>query len=137
MNFEKQELSTQQKMVLVYIAILVLGMVLPGFLPAGNPVKVFLTRLGTNGLFLGVNALMCFTFAKGHSIQDVTEAMRTSVSWDIYFLVGTALCISPILTSADTGIGVAIALLVNLLLPRERIHSFKNKLSFLNRKSHP
>jgi len=37
----------------------------------------------------------------------------------------------------DTGIGVAIALLVNLLLPRERIHSFKNKLSFLNRKSHP
>lgn len=34
----------------------------------------------------------------------------------------------------DTGIGVALALLINLLLPRERIHSFKSKLSFLTRK---
>lgn len=35
----------------------------------------------------------------------------------------------------DTGIGVAIALLINLLLPRERIHRFKRKLSFIKYKS--
>lgn len=34
----------------------------------------------------------------------------------------------------DTGIGVAIALLINLLLPRERIHSFKSKLSILKKR---
>lgn len=31
----------------------------------------------------------------------------------------------------DTGIGVAIALLINLLLPRERIHRFKRKIDVL------
>ena len=36
----------------------------------------------------------------------------------------------------DTGIGVAIALLINLLLPRERIHRFKRKLDFIKWKRH-
>ena len=34
----------------------------------------------------------------------------------------------------DTGIGVAIALLINVLLPRERIHYFKSKLKLFQKK---
>lgn len=113
-DLESKSLTKQQKLVLIYIIILCLGMVLPSFLPVNHPIKIFLTRLGTNGLFIGINALMCITFVEGKSIQDIAEAMRNSVSWDIYFLVGTALCISPILTSEATGIGQALS---NILEP--------------------
>ena len=102
-----------------------------------------------NLLIFGASSAAGIFTAQYHGYGD-HEGVRSTARFKL--LINTAasvLCIilfnTPVATyisyslnrMLDTGIGVAIALLVNLLLPRERIHSFKNKLSFLNRKSHP
>ena len=62
--------------------------------------------------------------SKGESLQDVTESLRKGVSWDIYFLVGTALAISPILVQADTGISVLLNRLLTPILADRSAFAF-------------
>jgi len=115
-KIEKKPLTATQKAVLAYLTLLIICMVLPSFLPAENIIKIFLARLGTNGLFVVINVLLAITFIKEKSLQDIEEALKNSVPWNIYFLVATALTISPLLTSEDTGIGILLNTAVGSLV---------------------
>ena len=121
---KKEKMTTAQKLVLSYAVILCLGMVLPPFLPSQWGLAQLLNNIGVNGMFALVNIAMMLTLSKGESLQDVTESLRKGVSWDIYFLVGTALAISPILVQADTGISVLLNRLLTPILADRSAFAF-------------
>ena len=93
----------------VYIAVMLIIMLLPTFLPTVNPVAMFLNRVGSIGVFAVVVLFMCLTTVDGERILDLEDAMlHGGMSWTLYFMLATAMAASSLLVSADAGISATL-----------------------------
>ena len=115
-NVQKKAMNKAQKLVVMYLVILCAGVILPAFLPAELSLTVLLNKIGANGMFVIVNVAMVLTVIHEESLQDIAEAMRKIVPWDVYFMVATALSISSLLVSPTTGISVLLNDILGSLL---------------------
>lgn len=105
----KAEFSTKVKWGFFYIALLLVLMLLPSFLPEDNAIKAFLGRIGTLGMFVVVVTLMCLTSVKGERLLDLEQAFKEgAVKWQVYFMMGTALAVSGLLMTDDAGLSQTI-----------------------------
>jgi len=110
-------LTKRMKTILVYMLLLVVLMLIPPLLPAGNPISVlFGTTLGAFGVLVLITLLMAITYVEGEPLLDLNEGMRNGVAWPLFFLVGSALLMSSYITSAEMGILATITGLVEPIL---------------------
>lgn len=98
-----ERLSTYQKQVLLLLALLVLAMFLPGFLPNGA-VKTFLNTLGNTGIVVAF-LMVCSLLLKkdGKSFADVAELIKAGVPWPTMILLATAMVLASAI-GGETGI---------------------------------
>ena len=113
---EKGDLSlnTKQKIVIGFLAALFLGMIIPNVISSDLFLITLLNRIGTNGWFIILSALLMIIVVKGETIQDIGEAMAKGMPWGVYFIVATALYLSSLVVSESTGLSL---LLQNVLAP--------------------
>ncbi len=116
----KAVFDTKVKWGFFYIVLLLVIMVTPGLLPADSALKALLSRAGMIGSFAFVVMCMCLTTVDGKRLIDFNTAMREgAVSWDVYFMMGTALVVSGQLVTPAGGLaatltGVASSLTGNM-----------------------
>lgn len=107
-------LNIRQKIVLLSLVLLFLGMLLPNIISSDNFIINLLSRIGTNGWFILLSAVLMIIIVNGDSIQDIGDAMVKAMPWGVYFLVATALYLSSLVVSESTGLSVVLQ---NLLSP--------------------
>ena len=80
-------LNLRQKIVLISLVFLFIGMLLPNVVSADLFIINLLARIGTNGWFILLSAMLMIIVIGGESIQDIGEAMVKAMPWGVYFLV--------------------------------------------------
>ena len=107
-------LNLRQKIVLISLVFLFIGMLLPNVVSADLFIINLLARIGTNGWFILLSAMLMIIVIGGESIQDIGEAMVKAMPWGVYFLVATALYLSSLVVSESTGLSIVLQ---NVLAP--------------------
>jgi len=117
-------MTKNQKIVAVYLIILSALLILPNYLPEGT-FKAMLAGLGFTGTFAIIAIAMTLTIdRKGENLLDIGEGMMRGVPWGLYFLLGTALALSNLLTSEATGISALLTTILNPLIANRGATSF-------------
>ena len=109
-----EKLNSKQKFTTFLLALLVIILLVPSFLPKSWAFTSIFSTIGTNGLVFFVVALALLIKDKDGENYFKIKDIAPSVSWDLIIMVGTALTIGPALSSEGTGIR---ELFVNLLSP--------------------
>jgi len=116
-QFELDELpplTERQKFTTALLVILVAVLLIPSFLPKTWVVTQVFMKIGTNGLVFAVIGLAIFMRNKEGNYYLSMKEIAPSVSWELVFMVGTALTVGPALSSPETGIRDVF---INLLIP--------------------
>ncbi|MDR1320528.1 MAG: hypothetical protein LBK56_03740 [Gracilibacteraceae bacterium] len=94
-----------QKWALFYLGALIILMIVPSLLPAGNIIRIIVNdKLGINGVFLGGTILMMFTRHNGKNLLDIADGLSHGVPWGLFMLVSSALSMSANMMADNTGI---------------------------------
>jgi len=102
-------LDTRVKWGFFYIILLVTVMLAPSLLPADNAIRAVLSRMGTLGMFVVVVTLMSLTSVEGKRLLDIEKAIRGgAVSWQVFFMMGTALVVSGQLVTEQAGLSLTV-----------------------------
>lgn len=112
---EKLEpMNFQQKAFFVMLALICILLVAPAFLPKTFPGVAIINKAGNIGVFVTTMVIMMIIPFKGKQLLPFKAIAQKNVSWDIIFLVASAIYVCNCMTADVTGIK---PFLVNLLQP--------------------
>lgn len=97
-------LTGVQKLVLFFLALLIIFLLLPSFLPDGFFLKTFLNGIGNCGVVILIVAIMCFIKVDGHPLLQMKKAINSGVSWGIIFMLAAVQPLSSAMTADESGI---------------------------------
>lgn len=97
-------LDLVQKITLASVAFVVFLLTAPSFMPTEWFITPYLKNFGVTGGMCLTSIILMLIVVNGKSIGDISTAMRTSIPWDLYFLLSAALTISTFITAPATGI---------------------------------
>ncbi len=97
-------LTKVQKIVLGFLAALVLCLLLPSFLPKDFFLTQFLNGIGNTGVCIFIVAIMCFIKVDGKPLLKIKKAIDSGVAWGIIFLLAAVQPLSSAMTAEESGI---------------------------------
>ena len=104
----------QKKAAFIFVLMLIVLM-LPCILPAGNGLKLFLEgTLGTTACVAVVDGIAVMMLHEKKAFINFSEMVFKGVSWDIIFMLAAAFTLANAVTSEGTGVSTFI---INLLTP--------------------
>lgn len=109
-------LNMVQKITLASVAFVVVLLTAPSFMPAEWAITPFLKNFGVAGGMCLTSVILMLIIVDGKTIGDISTAMRTSIPWDLYFLLAAALTISSFITAEGTGITQFLKMIFTPLL---------------------
>lgn len=99
-----------------FILIMLVIMVGPMLLPAESPIKTFMSRFGTAGLFAAVVVIMSLVTINGERFMTIEGALQDgAVHWSIYFIMSSAIALGNLLVSKEAGIAELLNTVLNNL----------------------
>lgn len=106
-------LTKTQKIVLGFLAALIIMLLLPSFLPASFPLNVFLNGIGNTGVCIFLVAVMCCIRVDGKPLLPFKKMVDDGVAWGIILLLAVVQPLSTAMTSAESGITPMLMGLLN------------------------
>lgn len=101
---EKQKLTSYQKFIFAYFAVVITLMMVPNFAPESVFIVKLLKDIGNVGILaLAVVFYVACKFPEGGTLNQLFEK---NVSWNLIFLIASALAISSSFKSETTGISL-------------------------------
>lgn len=99
----KVSFTTYQKIIMVFLALMILLLLLPSVLPERWIISQFFASIGSTGTLMLLIAIMCLLKYDDKPIMDF-KVMAKGISWDIVILTATVLPLSSYITNDATGI---------------------------------
>jgi sodium-dependent dicarboxylate transporter 2/3/5 len=110
---EKKNFTKDQKIAISGFLLFVVMALLSSFLPATNPVAVYLNKLTIFGQTVIVAALlMLLKKDDGTAFFNFNVSSARGLSWDVVFMVSVIMPLAQFLCAADTGVSAMLAMLV-------------------------
>ena len=110
---EKKNFTKDQKIAISGFLLFVVMALLSSFLPATNPVAVYLNKLTIFGQTVIVAALlMLLKKDDGTAFFNFNASSARGLSWDVVFMVSVIMPLAQFLCAADTGVSAMLAMLV-------------------------
>jgi solute carrier family 13 (sodium-dependent dicarboxylate transporter), member 2/3/5 len=100
---DELHLKRTQKIVMFFLALLILLLILPSVLPATLLFSKFLTVIGGTGVVILIVGIMCFLKVDGEPLMNFKKMENKGVSWGIVLLLAAVQPLSAALTSDATG----------------------------------
>lgn len=107
---ELPPMTWKQKGILVLFFTYMAWMLLPGLLPASNPLAMFL-RANLMGGSLFIVFLLSFVQFKGESIADIVQT-NAAFPWRVFFLIATAFALGNAVVSPSTNVTIMMEYLL-------------------------
>lgn len=101
---ETKKMTSQQKMTVWILVILVIALMAPTYLPKGFVLRNLAEGLGTTALAALVIGLAAFLRIEGKPFIDIQEMIFKGVSWNLIFMLAAAYTVAGALTSQETGV---------------------------------
>ena len=93
-----------QKLLLGFLAALIVFMMLPGFLPPELAVTIFFKKIGNTGVCILLVAIMCAIRIKGKPLLPWRAMVHEGVAWPIIFILAFTLPLAGPLSDPRSGI---------------------------------
>ena len=100
---EIQPMTKYQKVLGVFVIGAVILMILPGLVPKTTVFGYYLSKLQAQGILIGGFALLSMVKIDGKPMLDFNE-VSGKISWNLFFIIATAMCISSAITADGTGV---------------------------------
>lgn len=100
----KVKFTKEMTIAVIGIVMLLAILILPYLLSADNLLYIFLNRIGGVGCFMFVSVVLAFIIINEKQMFNLEEAMTRACSWEVVFLLGTALYVSSYITSDESGV---------------------------------
>lgn len=118
-DFDREPLPKMTKVQTIYFTVMwlyIVVLLLPNILPLTlAPIK-FISTIGVIGVTLLFIVILAVLKVNGQPIFNFKAIAASYITWDIYFLVASAMVVSMALTAPDTGIKEFIVTMLNPLL---------------------
>lgn len=113
----KIQMTKEIKWVSLYFVLLFVGLIVPNLLPKEAFLyQIFVVKLGTTGVIMLITVLLVITRIDGKPLLDVGEALSKGISWELVFLMGSAMAISDYLVADGVGILPTIVAVISPLI---------------------
>ena len=110
---EKKNFNKDQKIAMGAFLLFVAMALLSSFLPATNPIAVYLNKLTIFGQVVIVAGLLLLLKKEdGTPFFNFNAASARGLSWDVVFMVALIMPLAQFLCAADTGISAMLAMVV-------------------------
>lgn len=113
-NKAEMTLTGVQKLLLGFLAALVIFMMLPSFLPADLALTIFFKKIGNAGVCILLVALLCAIRVKGKTLLPWRAIVNEGVAWPIIFILAFTLPMAGPLSDPKSGI---TAFMLDILQP--------------------
>ncbi len=112
-------LTKEQKVAIGVMVFIVLFASIPGFLPAGNPLKVWMAKLSIGPLIAIVLGLLYAVHKNGKPLINYITYMKNGIDWQTIVMLAASFPVASMIQHADSGVttlinNVLVALLGNL-----------------------
>lgn len=97
-------LNKQQKIILCFVATLIVLLLIPSVLPKTFFLAALLNNIQAVGTAMILVAMMCCLKADGQPIMDFKKVCSKGMQWDVIFLTSVVMPISSALTAEEAGI---------------------------------
>ena len=94
----------EQKIATVILIAFLFLILVPGFLPADNMLKVFYKKIGDQGLLALMLCIVCMVKLGGKSIVDISQLINKGVNWSLIFLLMATFTVGDAVNSDAAGI---------------------------------
>ena len=111
---EKITLNKHQKVAMGALVFLIVLLLLPSILPAGNTLKVILDSMGLTVKALLVIFILCLITIDGEPVLNFGKMASKATNWDMLYMLATIFCFVSLLSNPETGIS---AFLSGVFLP--------------------
>jgi len=101
-------LTKEQKVAIVLMCVVIVVASIPGFLPAGNPVKVFMAKLSIGPLIAMALGVLYAIHKKGDPIIDYPAHMRSGIDWATIVMLAASFPVASMMQHADSGVTTLI-----------------------------
>lgn len=101
---EDMTLTGVQKLLLGFLAALIIFMMLPGFLPKDLAVTIFFKKIGNTGVCILLVALLCAIRVKGKTLLPWRAMANEGIAWPIIFILAFTLPLAGPLSDPQSGI---------------------------------
>lgn len=112
----KKSINGRQKLTIALLAVLILALLLPSFLPKTLFLGRLLANIGTTGIVALMVGVVILINYQGKPLAEFREMMDKGVSWDLIFMIAAALTLASGMTSDLTGIKPMLMQIVMPLL---------------------
>ena len=99
----KKPMTKMQKTVVICLLVAIILLLMPGVVPQSTKLGAMVNKVGATGIVLGAFAFFSFLKVDGVRVLSFTKVVG-KMSWSLYFVIATAMCVSNALTSEGTGI---------------------------------
>lgn len=99
----KVTFTTYQKIIMFFLALMILLLLLPSVLPKEWTISQFFASIGSTGTLMFLIAIMCLLKYDNKPIMDF-KVMAKGISWDVVILTATVLPLSGFITNDTTGL---------------------------------
>ena len=109
-------LTNEQKVAILLLCVVIFVAALPGFLPAGNAIKVFMSKLSIGPLIAISLSVLYAIRINGKPLINYPEIMKNGVDWSTMVMLAASFPVAKMLQHADSGFTVLINdILISLL----------------------
>lgn len=106
----RQELyiTKEQKIAITLMCAIIVYASIPGFLPAGNPIKVVMSKLSIGPLIAIGLGILYAIHKKGDPIIDYPAYMRNGIDWQTIVMLAASFPVASMMEHKDSGVTILI-----------------------------
>ena len=98
-----QKLSKEQKLGALFLALFMIGMFAPSFMPENNKLGQILSHLGTTGILIVIILILAFLKIDGKPVFVFSEAVK-GVNWDLIIMFAATMPVSHAMSDPEVGV---------------------------------
>ncbi len=98
----------EQKVGAVGMIVMILWAALPSFLPAGNVVKVALSKFSVGAIAAAILAVLYAVRINGKPLANIPKAIKDGVDWNMIIMLAGSFPVAAMMQSSDSGVSALI-----------------------------
>ena len=107
-NFRGTKLSKEEKIGIGALVFVIICAALPSFLPAGTPLRVFMSKFSIGPIIMITLAALYLVRVNGKPLIDYQKHIKNGIDWNTIIMLASSFPVASMMQNADSGVTALI-----------------------------